>query len=30
MLRPMEWDQVKAFFVAQARRLGQEWFSQDY
>jgi hypothetical protein len=30
MLRPVQWDQVKAFFVAQARRLGQMWFGQDY
>jgi hypothetical protein len=28
MLRPVEWDQVKAFFVVQARRLGQHWFGQ--
>ncbi|MFQ5596163.1 MAG: nucleotidyl transferase AbiEii/AbiGii toxin family protein [Anaerolineae bacterium] len=28
MLRPVEWDQVKAFFVAEARRLGQERFGQ--
>lgn len=29
MLRPVEWDQVKAFFLAQTRRLGQEWFGQE-
>jgi hypothetical protein len=29
MLQPVEWDQVKAFFLAQARRLGQTWFGQD-
>ena len=28
MLRPVKWDQVKAFFVTQARRLGQQWFGQ--
>ena len=26
MLQPVEWLQVKAFFLAEARRLGQEWF----
>ena len=26
LLLPVEWDQVKAFFVAEARRLGQKWF----
>jgi len=26
LLLPVEWDQVKAFFVAEARRLGREWF----
>jgi len=29
MLRPVEWDQVKAFFLAQARRLGREWLDQE-
>ena len=29
-LLAVKWDQVKAFFVAQARRLGQKWFGQDY
>jgi hypothetical protein len=29
MLKPVEWDQVKAFFQSQARRLGQEWFGQE-
>lgn len=29
MLRPVEWDQVKAFFLAQARRLGREWLGQE-
>lgn len=28
MLQPVEWDQVKTFFVAQARQLGQQWFGQ--
>lgn len=28
MLRPVEWEQVKAFFMAQARRLGREWFGR--
>jgi len=28
MLQPVEWDQVKVFFVAQTRRLGQQWFDQ--
>ena len=28
MLQPVEWDRVKAFFVTEARRLGQEWFGQ--
>jgi hypothetical protein len=28
LLLPVEWDQVKAFFVAEARRLGREWFGQ--
>jgi len=23
---PAGWDQVKAFFMAEARRLGEEWF----
>jgi Nucleotidyl transferase AbiEii toxin, Type IV TA system len=26
MLHPVEWEQVKVFFLAEARRLGQEWF----
>ena len=29
MLRAVEWDQVKAFFSAQARRLGREWLDQE-
>lgn len=28
LLLPVEWDQVKAFFVAEARRLGRKWFGQ--
>lgn len=28
LLRPMEWEQVKAFFLDQARRLGQGWFGR--
>ena len=28
MLQPVEWDRVKALFVTEARRLGQEWFGQ--
>ena len=27
-LLPVEWEQVKAFFADQARRLGQKWFGQ--
>ena len=26
MLQSVEWDQVMTFFLAEARRLGQEWF----
>lgn len=26
MLLPIKWDQVKIFFITQARRLGQNWF----
>jgi hypothetical protein len=26
VLSPVEWDQVKIFFITQARRLGQNWF----
>lgn len=26
MLQPAGWDEVKAFFLAEARRLGEEWF----
>jgi hypothetical protein len=26
MLQPVDWLQVRAFFLAEARRLGQEWF----
>lgn len=26
MLESVEWDQVKTFFLAEARRMGQEWF----
>ncbi|MCD6552427.1 MAG: nucleotidyl transferase AbiEii/AbiGii toxin family protein [Anaerolineae bacterium] len=26
LLLPVEWEQVKTFFVTQARRLGQKWF----
>jgi hypothetical protein len=29
MLRPVEWEQVKVFFMAEARRLGQKWFSGE-
>lgn len=29
MLRPVEWEQVKAFFLAEARRLGHMWLGQD-
>ena len=29
MLQPPEWEQVKAYFLAEARRLGQARFSQD-
>jgi hypothetical protein len=29
LLRHVEWDQVKAFFLSQARRLGQAWFGQE-
>ena len=29
MLRPVEWDQVKAFFLAETRRLGQGWFGEE-
>ena len=28
LLLPVEWDQVKAFFMAEARRLGRQWFGQ--
>jgi hypothetical protein len=28
MLRPVEWDRVKTFFLTQARQLGQKWFGQ--
>lgn len=26
MLQPVEWDQIRAFFLAEARRLGRAWF----
>ena len=26
LLQEVDWEQVKAFFVDEARRLGQEWF----
>jgi hypothetical protein len=29
MLQPVEWEQVKVFFTAEARRLGQEWFGGE-
>jgi hypothetical protein len=29
MLSAAEWDQVKAFFLTEARRLGQKWFGLD-
>lgn len=29
MLLPIEWAQVKAFFIAQARQLGQKWFGEN-
>ena len=29
MLQPIEWERVKAFFLAEARRLGKAWFDQD-
>jgi hypothetical protein len=27
-LQPVPWEQVKAFFVVEARRLGQSWLDQ--
>ena len=29
LLQPVEWKQVKAFFTAEAHRLGQDWLSQS-
>jgi hypothetical protein len=29
MLQPVSWDQVKDFFLAEAQRLGEEWFGRD-
>jgi len=29
MLRPVEWEQVKTSFLAEARRLGHRWLGQD-
>lgn len=29
MLQPVEWSQVKGFFLAEARRLGQKWFAKE-
>jgi hypothetical protein len=29
MLLPVEWGQVKAYFMAEARQLGQKWLGQD-
>ena len=29
LLQPIEWDQVRAFFLEQARQLGQDWLGQD-
>jgi hypothetical protein len=29
MLNAVDWDQIRAFFQAEARRLGQAWFDQD-
>ena len=29
MLLPVEWDQVKAYFLAEARRLGQKWLGPN-
>jgi hypothetical protein len=29
MLQPVSWERVKEFFVTEARRLGEEWFSKD-
>jgi hypothetical protein len=26
LLQPASWDEVKAFFVAESRRIGREWF----
>ena len=28
MLQPVGWEQVEGFFLAEARRLGRDWFSQ--
>jgi hypothetical protein len=28
MLQPLEWDQVRVFFIAEARRLGRKWLTQ--
>ena len=29
MLQSVGWEQVKAFFIAEARRLGQDWFGSE-
>jgi hypothetical protein len=29
LLQPIEWEQVKTFFLEQARKLGQDWLDQD-
>lgn len=29
MFQPVTWDQVKAFFLLEARRLGEEWFGRE-
>ena len=29
LLQVVEWDKVTAFFVAEARRLGQNWFGKS-
>jgi hypothetical protein len=26
LLQPIEWDEVKRFFIAEAKRLGYQWF----
>ena len=30
LLQPIQWDEVKRFFIAEAKRLGSRWFGVSF